>query len=113
MQTPPQSARNRRRGSVASLRKAPYLTLDEDDVQLIQRVADGDSLAFERLYYRYRPRLVAYLTQRLKTPELVDEVCSEVLMVVWQKAAAFSLGARLSTWIFGIALRGECHVLQR
>jgi DNA-directed RNA polymerase specialized sigma24 family protein len=36
---------------------------------------------------RYLPRLRAYLTQQLRVDALIDEVCQDVLVVIWQRAA--------------------------
>lgn len=78
---------------------------DIEDEILIRRIAEGDALAFETLYRRYTPRLVGYLTPRLGDPALVDEVCNDVLLVTWRRAAGFRPMSRVSSWIFGIAQR--------
>ena len=76
----------------------------EADV-LIRQVASGDALAFETLCQRYTPRLMRYLQPRLGDVVLAEDVCQEVLLIVWTQAGAFQALASLSTWIFGIAQR--------
>jgi RNA polymerase sigma-70 factor (ECF subfamily) len=78
---------------------------DPADVELLDRVAQGDVGAFEALFRRYRPRLRRFLGFRTGHPELVDEMVNDTMLVVWRRARSFDLESRASTWIIGIALR--------
>jgi RNA polymerase sigma-70 factor (ECF subfamily) len=75
------------------------------DAQLLDRVAQGDTGAFESLFRRYRPRLRRYLDRRTRRPDLVDEIVNDTMLVVWRRAASFDLRSCASTWIIGIARR--------
>lgn len=80
----------------------------------MQRIADKDRKAFESLYYDYTPRIGKFLMKVLKSPELVDEVISEVMMTVWQSAERFDPAqGKLSTWLFGIAHNKALKLLER
>ena len=59
---------------------------DEEHLSLLQRVAVKDKVAFERLYVRFYPQLTRYLSRMMRRPELVEEVVSDTLFVVWEKA---------------------------
>ena len=76
---------------------------DEQHLRLLQRVAAKDRVAFERLYAHFYPRLTRYLLRMMRRPELVEEVVSDTLFVVWEKAGQFQGRSRVSTWITGIA----------
>src|SRR5262245_47292730 len=76
---------------------------DAADRALLRQIAAGDPHAFEQFYLRYTPRLAAYLPQRLGPSALVEDVVQEVMVVVWQQAAAYRARASVSTWLFGIA----------
>ena len=76
---------------------------DDDDAELIHRVAAKDRRAFETLYQRYVQRLHRYLSRQIQSPELTEEVLDDVMLVVWQNAGRYSGASRVSTWIFGIA----------
>lgn len=78
---------------------------EDDDDALIRRVADGDTRAFEALHERYAPRLRGYLRAQLGQPDLADDACHEVLLIVWTTAERFQHASQLSTWIYGIAWR--------
>ena len=62
---------------------------DTEDDALIRRVADGDREAFETLYQRYAPRLRRYLYAQLGQTEIAEEVCHDVMLIVWQSAGCF------------------------
>ena len=76
---------------------------EDDDPELIRRVAAKDRRAFETLYQRYVQRLHRYLSRQIQSPELTEEVLDDVMLVVWQSAARYNGASRVSTWIFGIA----------
>jgi len=72
---------------------------------LLERVKVHDLEAFERLYRIYQPRLLRFLTNLVKRPQLVEEVLDDTMMVVWQTAGSFRGTSKLSTWVFAIAYR--------
>lgn len=76
-----------------------------DERELLERIANGDLRAFERLYRAYQPRLTRFLTTLLKRQQLVEEVMDDTMMVVWQTAGKFRGSSKPSTWIFAIAYR--------
>ena len=81
----------------------PSTIPEEDDRELIRRVADKDRRAFETLYQRYGPRLQRYLSRLIQRPDVAEEALDDVMLVVWQNAARFNDRSRVSTWILGIA----------
>ena len=76
---------------------------DEKHLRWLQRVAAKDKVAFERLYAHFYPQLTRYLLRMMRRPELVEEVVSDTLFVVWEKASQFQGRSKVSTWITGIA----------
>ena len=76
---------------------------DEDNLKLLQRVAVKDKVAFESLYRVFYPQLTRYLSRMMRRPDLVEEVVSDTLFVVWEKAGQFQGRSKVSTWITGIS----------
>lgn len=91
--------------TVAGRRRARRPADGAGDAELVDRVAHGDTGAFESLFRRYRPRLRRYLDRRTRAPDLVDEIVNDTMLVVWRRAASFDLRSCASTWIIGIARR--------
>lgn len=86
---------------------------NQNDRVLLHRIERRDQQAFERLYQRYTPRLTRYLRTFLESPELVEEVLHDVLLVVWQQAERYQATGRVSTWLFGIARHKACKAYAR
>ena len=84
-----------------------------EELQLLRQVAAREPQAFDTLYYRYAPYLRRFLCRRLPYPDLLDDVCHEVLLVAWQQAERFQAKARLSTWLCGIARHRAQKAWQR
>ncbi|MEX2489585.1 MAG: sigma-70 family RNA polymerase sigma factor [Pseudomonadales bacterium] len=86
---------------------------DYEDLDLLERVATRDKMAFEKLYARYFPHLTRYLTRVVRRPELVEEVVNDTMFVVWEKAGEFQKRSKVSTWITGIAYLKGIKALDR
>lgn len=76
---------------------------DVENLQLLQRVAVKDKVAFEKLYARFCPQLSRYLSRLIRRPEMVEEVVNDTMFVVWEKADQFQGRSKVSTWVTGIA----------
>lgn len=83
----------------------PGSTTELNEARLLSRIAAGDKLAFEGLYRTYFPRLQRFLRRLSRSPELIEEVINDTMLVVWQKAASFDGSCKVSTWVFAIAYR--------
>ena len=100
-------------GVCTECKSKPASRSGEDELQLLERVKQGDRTAFERLYRIYHPRLTRFLLNLVRRPQLVEEVLNDTLMVVWERADSFNGASRLSTWIFAIAYRKAMKGLRR
>jgi len=85
----------------------------EREARLLRRIIAHDVPAFEELYRLYHPRLLRFLGRMLRSGPVVDEVLDDTMMVVWDRAEAFTGTSKASTWIFGIAYRKALKALRR
>jgi RNA polymerase sigma-70 factor (ECF subfamily) len=90
-------------GPPASETGVPPVTPQGADVALLQRVAAQDRQAFDTVYARYVPRLRRYLRRFLDDPARAEDVCQDVMLVVWQQAWRFPATVPLFAWLCGIA----------
>jgi RNA polymerase sigma factor (sigma-70 family) len=84
-----------------------------EELRLLGRVREGDRRAFEELYRIYHPRLMRFLINLVRRPQLVEEVLNDTLMVVWERSHSFKGASKLSTWIFAIAYRKAMKAVRR
>jgi RNA polymerase sigma-70 factor, ECF subfamily len=76
---------------------------DEDD--LVRRAAAGDRPAFDELYRRTSPWLLARLRRRCTDDDLVADVMQETYLAVWRAAGSFAGAASGSAagWLWTVA----------
>ena len=95
----------------SSLAPAPQRWTDDEEVKLLQRIAEKrDIQALEALYMSYRPRLAGFLRRVTDDQETISESVNSVMYRVWNHAQQFSGNSKVSSWIFAIAYR-ECRRL--
>jgi RNA polymerase sigma factor (sigma-70 family) len=81
----------------------PQADAPTDELVLLQRIIQGDILAFEIFYKVYYPRLFRFILRMTRSPDSVEELIQETLLVVWEKPDHFNHDSKISTWVFGIA----------
>lgn len=78
-----------------------------DDIreeQLMEWAQDGDLDAFEALARRLEPRLYSFIIGRVRNAETAEDLVQETLLRLFKFRERFLKGARVSTWVFSIAL---------
>src|SRR5580765_2070325 len=65
--------------------------------------AQGDSVAFERLYRTHVPRIHS-LTRRMIGSRDADEVTQDIFVRTWQKLRLFRGESAFSTWLHRVAV---------
>lgn len=59
-------------------------TLIDTDAVLLYKIAKGDENAFSQLFERYRDKLFYYLLRHTKSPEIAEEIVTDIFMKLWQ-----------------------------
>jgi RNA polymerase sigma-70 factor (ECF subfamily) len=59
------------------------------EATLLQRVAGGDSLAFDQLYTRWSPMLYGLVCKILNDPKEAEDALQEGFIHVWHKASSY------------------------
>ena len=96
----------------SSVATAPRRSADALDQALMERIVGRDLRAFEALYRIYHPRLDRFLGLVTARPTIVEEALNDTMLVVWRRAASYSGGCKVSTWIFAIAYRTVLKALR-
>jgi RNA polymerase sigma factor (sigma-70 family) len=84
-----------------------------DEYALLQRIAEGDTSAFEAFYKVYYSKLFRFILRMTHQPESVEELIQETLLVVWEKPEGFNHSSKISTWVFGIAYNKTLKSMSR
>lgn len=92
------------------------MTAQEQDLDLIRRMASGDENALRELYAAYGQRLYAYALRLTNDPAAAEDVVQETLVTAWRSAGKFRGEGRPIAWLLGIvhhsALKSMRHASQ-
>jgi RNA polymerase sigma-70 factor, ECF subfamily len=92
------------------------MTTQEQDLDLIRRMASGDENAMHELYAAYGQRLYAYALRLTNDHAVAEDVTQETLVTAWRTAGNFRGEGRLIAWLLGIvhhsALKSLRHASQ-
>lgn len=71
--------------------------------ELIARARGGDEEAFRLIFERYTRPVIRFIFYMVNRRELAEELAQETFMRAYKSLGGVRDGAKLSTWIFGIA----------
>lgn len=74
-----------------------------EDTRLMLQVADGDNIAYGRLYKKYFPVVVSYLTSLDRYQISPEDLAQEVFTRIWQNRKLFRADSSLKTYVLAIA----------
>jgi RNA polymerase sigma-70 factor, ECF subfamily len=83
------------------------------DEVLIAKIANGDRLAMEALFARYRIPVFRFVKRMVRNETTAEDLNSDVFLDVWRQAGTFEGRSAVSTWIFAIARFKALNALQR
>ena len=85
------------------------MTSYPDDIHLMTEIRSGNKDAFNRLFRRYYPKLLAYATRFVDGQE-AENVVQDVMMSVWERRDRIDLRHSTSTYLYS-AVRNRCLTL--
>ena len=71
--------------------------------ELIEKLKEGDSFAFEVLFYKYRNKIKSFAIKLVPTQIDAEEIVQEVFVRVWLKKAAINPEKDFQSYLFSIA----------
>ena len=75
-----------------------------DDNELIVQINEGNTDAFRKLVEKHQDRVINTCFGFVKNSEDAEDVAQEVFIEVYQSITGFSKDAKLSTWVYRIAV---------
>jgi len=84
-----------------------------DDEELICRIAENDSGAFEQLVQRYQSMVLNICYGLLGDYHQAEEAAQDVFVQIYKKAESFRHESKVSTWIYRIAVNLSLNLKRR
>ena len=73
------------------------------DSLLVEKVKEGDTKAFEELYYMYSEKLFYFALRYLKTKEDAEGLVQDIFIKIWENREKLKQGLSFSAYLFTIA----------
>lgn len=77
-----------------------------NDLFLLQKLKDGDNIAFQELYNKYYGILYLHVYQKLKDREVAKDIVHDLFISIWQKRADLSINGQVSSYMY-VAIRNR------
>jgi RNA polymerase sigma-70 factor (ECF subfamily) len=78
-------------------------SVESSDRELISRVQDGETAAFEQLVHRYDRKVLAIATSYTNDSDESKDIYQEVFLRVYRSLSGFEFRSEFSTWLHRIA----------
>jgi RNA polymerase sigma-70 factor (ECF subfamily) len=82
----------------------PPLLSELTDEQLIGRVAEGDTQAFDAVFERYHNQIYNFIKRQVADRESIEDLVQEIFLRVFKSARNFDVTKKFSSWLYKIAL---------
>ena len=76
----------------------------QNDYRLMERVKNGDMVAFNQIVEKYKNRLMNVIFRMVQETEQAEDIVQETFMRVYQHRDSFDFQHCFSTWLYTIAL---------
>jgi RNA polymerase sigma-70 factor (ECF subfamily) len=83
----------------------PNMTIEmtEDEKYLIEKLRNGDEVAFKVIYNRYVPRLYYFVYEYVPQNDIVENIVQDTFMVLWDKKSTLADNTNLGAYLFTVA----------
>ena len=79
--------------------------MEDEDLQLIEAVLQGNQPAFQRLVAQYQYFVFTIALRIVKSREEAEEVAQDVFLKVYKTLGQFEKKSKFSTWLYTVAWR--------
>jgi RNA polymerase sigma-70 factor (ECF subfamily) len=85
----------------------------EEDGSLVRRAQRGDRRAFDELVVRHRDRVYAVTLRLTRNQADAEDALQDTFLRAYRGLASFGRRARVSTWLYRIAVNASYDVIER
>ncbi|HMR19163.1 MAG TPA: sigma factor, partial [Sphingobacterium sp.] len=73
--------------------------MDQPDSALLHRLREGDTLAFEQIYDRYKGRLAANFIRLLRNDELAKDALQDLFVRLWNSRSTIDVSQPFTSYL--------------
>ncbi len=75
---------------------------DSYDIEIIDRVLDGDVNAFAKIIEKYQNRVFRYVFARCNNYDETVDITQDIFLMTYESLATFRRESKFSTWLYSI-----------
>lgn len=83
------------------------------DVELVERLHNGDVEAFDQIFERYGSRLFGFALKYLKSKEETEGIVQDVFLKIWENRKILKKESSFKSYLFTIAYHDICKLFRR
>ena len=83
------------------------------DVDLMERLKNGDQSAMQVLYTRHYQRIYRFILRQLKDETMAEDIVNEVFLDCWRSASKFEGRSSVTTWLTAISYNKSISYLRK
>ncbi|HMO38101.1 MAG TPA: sigma-70 family RNA polymerase sigma factor [Saprospiraceae bacterium] len=87
--------------------------MEDEDLQMIEAVLQGNQPAFQQLVERYQHFVFTIALRIVKSREEAEEVAQDVFLKVYKTLGQFEKKSKFSTWLYTVAWRTSIDQARR
>ena len=87
--------------------------MELNENELIQKISQDDSIAFEALYNHYRMDIYRFIYKFIKSPELSDDLCQEIFIRIWESRNSLVVIKSFKPYLYTITKNHTLNFLKR
>lgn len=84
-----------------------------DELQLLQLIAKGDKISFKELYALYSNKVYATALHYSQNINDAEEITQDVFVSIFKNANSFKGNAKVSTWVYRIAVNTSLNYIKK
>ncbi|MEN7550787.1 RNA polymerase sigma-70 factor [Rapidithrix thailandica] len=85
----------------------------QNDEQLFGQLASGSQEALDKLFEKYYSPLCNFALQLVESPDLAEEVVSDVFLTIWLKKSSIELQGKLKAYLYKSVKNQALNYLKR
>ncbi len=84
-----------------------------DEKVLLEKLKDGDELAFSTLYCQYKPVLINFITSLIKLADIAEDLTQQVFLSIWLHRSDVNPEKSFSSYLFTIAKNNTLNYIRK
>ncbi len=88
------------------------LQINHNEADILEKVAQGDTQAFSKLFYGYHQELAGYIFKLIKSSELTEEIVQDTFLKIWTQRESLHKIDNFRAYLFTMSRNYTFNVMR-